>query len=71
MKTITIEIKNEKTLSLLHDLEKLNLLKVIENKTTTTQSKRSAQFVGCLSKERSKELQTELSHNRNEWERGI
>jgi hypothetical protein len=69
MKTVTVEIKNDIALSFLHNLESMQILRVIENKTIKAKQKLSERFAGCLSKERAEELQKELTQMRNEWER--
>ena len=69
MKTVIIEIKNDIALSLLHNLESMHILRVIENSPPPDNQKLSERFAGCLSKERAEELQKELSKMRNEWER--
>lgn len=71
MKIVTVEIKNDVALSLLHNLESMHILRVIENKTVLEKRKLSERFAGCLSKERTEELQQELVHMRKEWERDI
>jgi hypothetical protein len=69
MKTVTIEIKNDIALTILHNLESIHILRVIDDETTLVKQKLSERFAGCLSKERTEELQKELSQMRNEWER--
>lgn len=69
MKTVTVEIKDDIALTFLHNLERLHILRVIENKTTVNKQKLSERFAGCISKERAEELQKELTQMRNEWER--
>ena len=69
MKTVIVEIKNDIALSFLHNLESMQILRVIENKTIKAKQKLSERFAGCLSKERAEELQKELTQMRNEWER--
>lgn len=71
VKIVTVEIKNDLALSLLHNLESMNILKVIENKIVPGKQKLSERFSGCLSNERTDELQKELTQMRNEWERDI
>jgi hypothetical protein len=67
MKTVTIEIKNEMVLSILYNLESMNALHVIsEDKTVYEKQKPSERFSGCLSVERTDELQNELVKMRNE-----
>ncbi len=69
MKTVTVEIKNDIALTFLHNLERLDVLRVIEDKTTRNNQRPSNRFAGCISKERVEELHKELSQMRNEWER--
>ena len=69
MKTVTIEIKNDIAMSFLRNLESMRILRVIENKIDPGVLKLSERFAGCLSKERTEELQKELIQLRNEWER--
>jgi len=70
MKTVTVEIKNDIALTFLRNLESMKILRVIENKTIPTTQKLSERFSGCLTEERTEELQIELTQMRNEWERG-
>jgi hypothetical protein len=69
MKTVIVEIKKDIALTFLHNLESMHILRIIENKTTPVMQKLSERFAGCLSKERTEELQKELTQMRNEWER--
>jgi len=69
MKTVTVEIRNEKALALLRNLESLKLLRVLEEKPSKTKQKLSERFAGSLSKERAEELQKELTKMRTEWDR--
>lgn len=69
MKTVTVEIKNDIALTILHNLESIHILRVIDDGTTLVKQKLSERFAGCLSKERAEELQKELTQMRNEWER--
>ncbi|ASB48830.1 hypothetical protein [Alkalitalea saponilacus] len=69
MRTITVEIKNDIALTFLHNLKSMHVLRVIDDKTTTSKQKLSERFAGCLSKERTEEMQKELTQMRNEWER--
>lgn len=47
----------------------INILRVIDDETTLVKQKLSERFAGCLSNERTEELQKELTQMRNEWER--
>lgn len=69
MKTVTVEIKNEIALTFLYNLERMHILRVVEDKSTRGKQKLSERFAGCLSKERAEELHKELTQMRNEWER--
>jgi len=71
MNTAVIEIKNDIAYSFLHDLERMNVLRIIQRDATlqTSKLKLSDRFAGCLSSERVDELQQELSQMRNEWNR--
>ncbi len=68
MKTVVVEIKNDIALSLLDNLESMNILRVIKKRERPKQNL-SERFAGCLSKERVDELQKELTEMRREWER--
>lgn len=69
MRTVTVEIKNDIALTLLHNLESMQVLRVLENDVIPIKQKLSERFAGCLSKERTDELQKELIEMRNEWNR--
>jgi len=71
MKTIIVEIKNDIAMSLLRNLESMQILRVVEDKTVTRKQKLSEKFSGCLSEDRANELQKELTQMRSEWERDI
>jgi hypothetical protein len=70
MRTLTIEIKNDIAMSFLYNMESMDIIRVIENKTDPVKRKLSERFAGCLSVERTEELKKELAQMRNEWERG-
>jgi len=69
MKTVTVEIKNDIALTLLRNLESMHILRVVEDKASKAKQKLSERFAGCLSEERSEELQQELMQMRKEWAR--
>jgi ABC-type transport system involved in cytochrome bd biosynthesis fused ATPase/permease subunit len=73
MSTAVIEIKNDLAYSFLHNLERMNVLRVIsrQNEQTDNRQKLSERFAGALSSERVDELQEELKQMRNEWDRDI
>jgi len=69
MNTAVIEIKNDVAYSFLHDLERINVLRVIQRSSSKAlpRQKPSERFAGCLSAARVEELQQELLQMRNEW----
>jgi len=73
MSTAIVEIKNDLAYSFLHNLERMNLLRIIscQNEQDSKKQKLSERFAGSLSSERVDELQKELKNMRNEWERDI
>ena len=73
MGTAVIEIKNDIAYSFLHNLERMDLLRIVSRKNglENNRQKLSERFAGSLSVERVDELQDELKNMRNEWERDI
>ena len=71
MNTAVIEIKNDIAYSLLRDLERINVLRIIKRNTAVAipKQKLSERFSGCLSQKRTEELQQEPVQMRNEWNR--
>ena len=66
METMLIELTNHKAAKLLHDLEELNLIKVIKTDVKPVE-KLSEKYAGKLSPEVADELQTYVTESRNEW----
>lgn len=71
MKTLTIEIKDDKVLTLLQNLENMKILRILENKPQEAHQKLSEKFAGSISKKTAEKLQTHIHEIRNEWERDI
>ena len=71
MKTLTIEIKDDKVLKLLQNLENMKILRILENKPIKTNQKLSGKFAGSISKETAEKLHKHITEIRNEWERDI
>lgn len=69
MKTITIQVDNNKTMRLIEDLADLDLLKIIINEEAKVKSKLSARLSGSISKKSAKKLNAELKQSRIEWNR--
>jgi len=70
MTTAIIEIKNDLAFSFLYNLERMNVLRVV-NRQNGHRQKLSERFAGSLSNERVDELQKELNQMRNEWDKNI
>lgn len=63
--TLLIEITNPKALGLLHELEELHLIKVLE--TRTKESKLSDKYQGVFTKEDAQSFNSHTQEMRNEW----
>ena len=70
MDTTVIEIRNDVAYGFLHQLERMNVLRIISRQNGNGQ-KLSKRFAGSLSSERVDELQQELNQMRSEWDRTI
>jgi len=73
MGTAVIEIQNDVAYGFLHQLERMNVLRIVNNQRTQNVDgqKLSKRFAGALSSERVDELQKELNQMREEWDRNI
>ena len=73
MSTAVIEIKNDVAYGFLHQLERLNVLRVVSRQgvESVNNQRLSERFAGALSSERVDELQKELNQMRDEWDRNI
>lgn len=68
MKTVTLDILNEKALNLLKDLELLNLIKFRkEKKVAPSKIKLSDKYRGIISKEQGQDLKLHIKQTRSEW----
>ena len=65
--TMLIKVTNQKVLKLLHELEELNLIKVIKENFTPTKTKLSDKYKGVINKEEGKDLNEHIKQMRNEW----
>jgi hypothetical protein len=69
MSTITVEIRDNAVFNLLHILEQMHVLRILNKpQEVSSKQKLSERFSGCLSSARTEELQAELIQMRNEWE---
>ena len=68
VKTITIEIINERVLKLLEDLEQLQLIRLRKDKTQSPFVNWQERYKGALSKQPLAEVDDQLNELRGEWE---
>jgi hypothetical protein len=64
--TMLIQLTNHKAIGLLHELEALDLIKVL---TTTTTQPLSEKYAGKLPSDIADKLQNYVAQSRNEWDR--
>ena len=67
MDTVTIEITNQGAYSLLNELEKLHLIKVLKKESPLSQ-KPSEKFAGKLPIDAAKKLHDHIKQSRDEWD---
>lgn len=69
MRTITIDIINEKALNLLRNLELLKLIRLRKNQPEAKSSATNwTQYKGAMSKQPMSEIDQQLNELRSEWE---
>jgi|AntRauTorcE11898_2_1112593.scaffolds.fasta_scaffold11391_5 hypothetical protein len=68
MKTIEIDILNEKALKLLEELENLKLIKVREKKSGREKTSNMKQYKGAMQKQPLKEIDNQINELRGSWE---
>lgn len=65
--TILIQLTNQKAMGLLHELEELQLIKVLNENLVQARPKLSDKYKGIISKEQGKELDDHIQRMRSEW----
>ena len=69
MKTMVIDILNEKAVALLKDLEALKLIKLrIENSKSQSNQSKWSNYKGLMTKQPLQEVDKQLSNLRDAWE---
>ena len=68
MKTITIDIINDKVIKLLQDLELLQLIRMRKEKAPSAANNWVQQYKGAMSKQSLVEIDNQLNELRNGWE---
>jgi hypothetical protein len=73
MKTITIDILNERAINLLRELEALNLIKILKRevkpplKENSTVKKKASDYKGIIPSEVGEKMQEHVKQSREEW----
>lgn len=67
MDTMLIQLTNQKAAGLLHELEELHLIKVLEKNISTGTPKLSEKYRGSISTEQGKQLNEHIKQMRKEW----
>ena len=65
--TMLIQITNKKAVKLIHELEELNLIKVLNENLPSRSGKLSGKYKGIINKEQAKELNEHIKQMRSEW----
>lgn len=70
MKTVTLDILNDKAMNLLKDLESLKLVRVHRQSSTDKELKKDliAKYKGAITPQNKDEIDRQLQDLRNEWE---
>lgn len=68
IRSITIDIINEKALKLLKDLELLQLIRVRNEKAHSNPTNWAGQYKGAMTKQSTAEIDSQLNELRNSWE---
>jgi len=67
METMLIQVTNQKAVGLLHELEELNLIKVLKENVSVDKPKLSDKYRGMLSKKEGEKLNEHIKQMRSEW----
>lgn len=65
--TMLMQVTNQKALRLLHELEELNLIKVLKEKLAPAKTKFSDKYKGIISKEQGQSLNEHIQEMGSEW----
>jgi len=68
MTTMLIELTNQKAAKLLHELQELNLIKVLKEENTQSQSKLSDKYRNVFSKSDASSFDKHTRLMRDEWD---
>jgi len=70
MKTVRIDILNERAINLLKELEELKLIRLVDQKTDAV-SLKASDYKGIISSELADKLQEHVQQSRNQWQQRI
>ncbi|MCO6498197.1 MAG: hypothetical protein J5I50_11115 [Chitinophagaceae bacterium] len=65
--TMLIQVTNQKAVGLLHELQELNLIKVLKENFTPAKTKLSDKYKGIITKEQGQNLNEHIKQMRSEW----
>lgn len=65
--TMLIQLTNQKAAGLLHELEQLNLIKVLKKNIADGKLKLSDKYKGIISKKEGQKLKEHITQMRSEW----
>jgi hypothetical protein len=65
--TMLIQVTNQKAIGLIHELEELNLIKVLREDMAPVKTKLSEKYKGILTKEQGQNLDEHVKQMRSEW----
>ncbi len=65
--TMLIQITNQKAVGLIHELEELDLIKVLKPNFVPAKQKLSDKYKGIISKEQGQNLNEHIKKMRSEW----
>ena len=68
MDTMLIELTDQKATGLLHELEGLNLIKILRGNVEPVKIKLSDKYKGIISREQGQDLKRHINEMRNEWD---
>lgn len=68
MDTIRVQLKHANAKKLLQELENMDIIKVIEQPAETTEPIKPSELRGFLTKEKAKELVSQINETRKDWD---
>ncbi len=67
MDTMLIQLTNQKAAGLLHELEELHLIKVLDENIIAAKPRLSDKYKGIISREQGHQLNEHIKQMRSEW----